>query len=91
MAPLPPVIIGTAGHVDHGKTELIRALTGIETDRLHVMHQRSQPQAAGMDSNAAQGQDNLPQKAGQFNGNPRTGSCIATQCLDPVHQRQAPR
>jgi selenocysteine-specific elongation factor len=28
------VIIGTAGHVDHGKTALIRALTGIETDRL---------------------------------------------------------
>lgn len=28
------IIIGTAGHVDHGKTCLIRALTGIETDRL---------------------------------------------------------
>ena len=28
------VIIGTAGHVDHGKTALIRALTGIDTDRL---------------------------------------------------------
>ena len=28
------VIIGTAGHVDHGKSALIRALTGIETDRL---------------------------------------------------------
>jgi len=27
-------IIGTAGHVDHGKTELIRALTGTDTDRL---------------------------------------------------------
>ena len=27
------IIIGTAGHVDHGKTALIRALTGIETDR----------------------------------------------------------
>ncbi len=29
-----PVIIGTAGHVDHGKTTLIRALTGVDTDRL---------------------------------------------------------
>ncbi len=28
------LIIGTAGHVDHGKTTLIRALTGRETDRL---------------------------------------------------------
>lgn len=28
------IIIGTAGHVDHGKTALIKALTGIETDRI---------------------------------------------------------
>ena len=28
------IIIGTAGHVDHGKTELVRALTGVDTDRL---------------------------------------------------------
>lgn len=28
------IIIGTAGHIDHGKTSLIRALTGRETDRL---------------------------------------------------------
>lgn len=28
------VVIGTAGHIDHGKSSLIRALTGIETDRL---------------------------------------------------------
>ena len=26
--------IGTAGHVDHGKTELVKALTGRDTDRL---------------------------------------------------------
>jgi len=28
------MIIGTAGHVDHGKTSLVRALTGVDTDRL---------------------------------------------------------
>jgi len=28
------LILGTAGHIDHGKTSLIRALTGVETDRL---------------------------------------------------------
>ncbi len=28
------VIIGTAGHIDHGKTSLIKAMTGIDTDRL---------------------------------------------------------
>ncbi|MGZ3450879.1 MAG: selenocysteine-specific translation elongation factor [Polyangiales bacterium] len=27
-------VLGTAGHVDHGKTTLVRALTGIDTDRL---------------------------------------------------------
>jgi selenocysteine-specific elongation factor len=27
-------VIGTAGHIDHGKTSLVRALTGIDTDRL---------------------------------------------------------
>jgi selenocysteine-specific elongation factor len=30
----PPLTLGTAGHIDHGKTALIRALTGVETDRL---------------------------------------------------------
>jgi selenocysteine-specific elongation factor len=29
-----PLIIGTAGHIDHGKTALVRALTGQDTDRL---------------------------------------------------------
>lgn len=34
------IIIGTAGHVDHGKTALIRALTGKETDRLKEEQER---------------------------------------------------
>jgi len=34
------LIIGTAGHVDHGKTALIRALTGIDTDRLKEEKER---------------------------------------------------
>ena len=29
------MIIGTAGHIDHGKTALVRALTGVDTDRLN--------------------------------------------------------
>src|SRR5690606_12126212 len=28
------LILGTAGHIDHGKTTLVRALTGVDTDRL---------------------------------------------------------
>ena len=31
-----PIVLGTAGHIDHGKTSLVRALTGIDTDRLPV-------------------------------------------------------
>ncbi len=33
-------VLGTAGHVDHGKTALIKALTGIDTDRLKEEKQR---------------------------------------------------
>jgi selenocysteine-specific elongation factor len=33
-------VIGTAGHVDHGKTTLVRALTGVDTDRLPEEKQR---------------------------------------------------
>ena len=32
--PLMPLTVGTAGHIDHGKTWLVRALTGKDTDRL---------------------------------------------------------
>jgi selenocysteine-specific elongation factor len=31
---LKQIILGTAGHIDHGKTSLVRAVTGIDTDRL---------------------------------------------------------
>ncbi|NLY38371.1 MAG: selenocysteine-specific translation elongation factor [Firmicutes bacterium] len=34
------IIIGTAGHVDHGKTVLIKALTGVDTDRLREEKER---------------------------------------------------
>ncbi|MFW2365959.1 MAG: selenocysteine-specific translation elongation factor, partial [Desulforhopalus sp.] len=34
------IVLGTAGHVDHGKTSFIRALTGFETDRLEEERKR---------------------------------------------------
>jgi selenocysteine-specific elongation factor len=34
------IILGTAGHIDHGKTALVRALTGIDTDRLKEEKER---------------------------------------------------
>ena len=33
-------IIGTAGHIDHGKTRLVKALTGTDTDRLSQEKER---------------------------------------------------
>ncbi|HEU5310138.1 MAG TPA: selenocysteine-specific translation elongation factor, partial [Candidatus Eisenbacteria bacterium] len=35
-----PVVIGTAGHIDHGKTALVGRLTGIDTDRLKEEKER---------------------------------------------------
>jgi selenocysteine-specific elongation factor len=35
-----PLTLGTAGHIDHGKTALVRALTGVDTDRLAQERQR---------------------------------------------------
>ena len=40
VAVFMPFIIGTAGHIDHGKTSLIRALTGMDTDRLKEEKER---------------------------------------------------
>jgi selenocysteine-specific elongation factor len=37
---LPPLTLGTAGHIDHGKTALIRRLTGRDTDRLPEERER---------------------------------------------------
>ena len=37
---MKPVVIGTAGHIDHGKTTLVKALTNIDTDRLKEEKQR---------------------------------------------------
>src|SRR5919197_1846964 len=34
------IIVGTAGHIDHGKTSLVKAMTGIDADRLKEEKQR---------------------------------------------------
>jgi selenocysteine-specific elongation factor len=38
--PVRRLILGTAGHIDHGKTALVRALTGVDTDRLQEEKER---------------------------------------------------
>lgn len=40
IAAAPPLTLGTAGHVDHGKTALVIALTGVDTDRLPEERER---------------------------------------------------
>ena len=35
-----PIVVGTAGHIDHGKSSLVRALTGIDPDRLKEERER---------------------------------------------------
>ena len=37
---MPHIVIGTAGHIDHGKTSLVQALTGIDPDRLEEEKRR---------------------------------------------------
>src|SRR5688500_18786487 len=41
MPPMRPFVIGTAGHVDHGKSTLVKALTGIDPDRLREERERA--------------------------------------------------
>ena len=38
---MPSLLLGTAGHIDHGKTALIRALTGVDCDRLPEEKERN--------------------------------------------------
>src|SRR5271168_3970585 len=38
--PVKSIIVGTAGHIDHGKTALVKALTGIDADRLEEEKRR---------------------------------------------------
>ena len=37
---IQPIVVGTAGHIDHGKSSLVRALTGIDPDRLKEERER---------------------------------------------------
>ncbi|MGA3347032.1 MAG: selenocysteine-specific translation elongation factor [Terracidiphilus sp.] len=54
------VVIGTAGHIDHGKTTLVRALTGIDTDRLPEEKRRGITIDLGFASFETQAPDGSP-------------------------------
>ena len=52
------ITLGVAGHIDHGKTALVRALTGMETDRLKEEQERGMSIVLGFAHlDAARGRD----------------------------------
>ncbi len=60
MTPPRPIVIGTAGHIDHGKTTLVRALTGIDPDRLPEEKRRGITIDLGFASFETQAPDGAP-------------------------------
>src|SRR5579864_9486376 len=60
LFPMKSVIIGTAGHIDHGKTTLVRALTGIDADRLPEEKRRGITIDLGFASMELHGPDGTP-------------------------------
>jgi selenocysteine-specific elongation factor len=60
MMPIRSVVIGTAGHIDHGKTALIGALTGVDCDRLIEEKRRGITIDLGYASMDAMAQDKTP-------------------------------
>ena len=59
-SPLKSVVIGTAGHIDHGKTALVHALTGTDTDRLPEEKRRGITIDLGFASFETSGPDGIP-------------------------------
>ena len=64
----PALTLGTAGHIDHGKTALVGALTGVDTDRL------PEEQARGI--SIALGYASLPLPSGRARS--RSSTCRDT-------------
>ena len=58
--PVRSAVVGTAGHIDHGKTALVRALTGVDTDRLPEEKKRGITIDLGFASLDAVAADNTP-------------------------------
>jgi selenocysteine-specific elongation factor len=72
------IIIGTAGHIDHGKTSLVKALTGIDADRLQEEKRR------GITIDLGFAHMNLP----ALNDKEKRGETLRLAFLDvPGHER----
>lgn len=62
MEPTRSIVIGSAGHIDHGKTALVRTLTGIDTDRLPEEKRRGITIDLGFASLVVSDRDGLPMR-----------------------------
>lgn len=60
MNPVKSIVLGTAGHIDHGKTALVRALTGVDTDRLPEEKRRGITIDLGFAATELPGPDDSP-------------------------------
>src|SRR5262249_48070091 len=74
------IIIGTAGHIDHGKTALVKALTGIDADRLEEEKRRG----ITIDLGFAHLELDTEQQA----ASPTTGRVASAQAQDKVEATQ---
>ena len=72
-----PIVMGTAGHIDHGKTTLIKALTGVDCDRLEEEKRR------GITIELGFAELRLPKAEGEADSRERTISVIDV----PGHER----
>ena len=49
------MIVATSGHIDHGKTLLVRTLTGVDTDRLYqLLYQNERAERVALQTRAMQ-------------------------------------
>ncbi|MBN8749814.1 MAG: SelB C-terminal domain-containing protein [Variovorax sp.] len=72
------MILGTAGHIDHGKTTLVRALTGVDTDRL------KEEKARGISIELGYAYTPVPPAPGDASGEAAAQASAAAPADDPA-------
>ena len=80
---MKPIIVGTAGHIDHGKTALVKALTGIDADRLEEEKRR------GITIDIGFAHLELPAESREHGSETRASQTHPTQSSSAPHSRQA--
>jgi len=80
------MIIGTAGHIGHGKTALVRALTGVDADRLPEEKRRGMDDRSRLRLSRAAGHKRRSQSARARDA--RLYRCTGARALYPQHARR---